>query len=266
MPLLRANETELHYELRGDGPPVLLIMGATGDGGAFERFADLLADEFTVITYDRRGNGRSSRPLGWDTTSPEEQAGDAACLLQALDLAPAAVFATSSAGVFGLALLLRHPESVRGAVLHEPALFRLFDDPQEVRAALTGLIKAGMESGGQPAALEAFIRFVAGDANWDRLGATLRERMLASAGTYFEVESGSFDTYLPEDEALATITAPVLLLVSDASLPAFGQAAGRLASRLGAEVARTPGTHFAYVDHPEQLAETVRPFLRRIGR
>ena len=182
-----------------------------------------------MISYDRRGNGRSPRPAGWETTSPEEQAGDAAGLLDALDLAPAAVFSTSSAGIFALAMLIRHPESVRGAVLHEPALFPLFDDPEEVRDTLTGLIREGMESGGQPAALERFIRFVAGDANWERLEPSVRERMLASAGTYFGVESGSFDTYLPEDEALGTIAAPVQLLVSDESLPAFGQAAERIA-------------------------------------
>jgi pimeloyl-ACP methyl ester carboxylesterase len=264
MPLQRANETELYYELRGDGPAILLIMGATGDGGAFARFADFLADEFTVITYDRRGNGRSPRPAGWETTSPEEQAGDAAGLLDALDLAPAAVFGTSSAGIFALALLIRHPESVRGAVLHEPALFPLFDDPEEVRDTLTALIREGMESGGQPAALERFIRFVAGDANWERLEPSVRERMLASAGTYFGVESGSFDTYLPEDETLGTIAAPVQLLVSEESLPAFGQAAERIASRLGVEVKRTPGTHFPYLDHPRELAETVRPFLRQV--
>jgi pimeloyl-ACP methyl ester carboxylesterase len=265
MSLQSANETELYYEVRGDGPPILLIMGATGDGGAFARFAGFLADEFTVITYDRRGNGRSPRPAGWETTSPEEQAGDAAGLLDALGLAPAAVFGTSSAGIFVLALLIRHPETMRGAVLHEPALFPLFDDPEEVRDTLTALIREGMESGGQPAALERFIRFVAGDANWERLEPSVRERMLASAGTYFEVESGSFDTYLPEDEALGTIAAPVQLLVSDESLPAFGQAAERLASRLGVEVKRTPGTHFPYLDHPRELAETVRPFLRQVS-
>jgi len=69
-----ANETELYYEARGDGPPLLLIMGASGCGGVFGRFAELLADEFTVVSYDRRGNGRSPRPADWHTTSPEEQA------------------------------------------------------------------------------------------------------------------------------------------------------------------------------------------------
>ena len=44
MPHLRANGTELHYEIRGTGPPVLLIMGGSGDGGHFDALAKLLAD------------------------------------------------------------------------------------------------------------------------------------------------------------------------------------------------------------------------------
>ena len=95
---MTANETELYYEVRGTGPPFLLIMGATGDGGHFDAFAELLADEFTVISYDRRGNGRSPAPTGWTTTSPEEQADDAAALLDVLGIGPAAVFGTSSGG------------------------------------------------------------------------------------------------------------------------------------------------------------------------
>ena len=106
MPLQRANEVELYYELRGDGPPLLLMMGASGYGGVLGRFAELLADEFTVVTYDRRGNGRSPKPAGWTATSPEEQADDAAALLAGLDLAPAAIFGTSSAGIFALAALM----------------------------------------------------------------------------------------------------------------------------------------------------------------
>jgi pimeloyl-ACP methyl ester carboxylesterase len=93
---ITVNGTALYHEVRGTGPPVLLIMGATGDGGHFDRLADRLADEFTVISYDRRGNGRSPAPAGWRTTSPEEQADDAAALLGALETGPAAIFGTSS--------------------------------------------------------------------------------------------------------------------------------------------------------------------------
>ena len=266
MSLQRANDAELYYELRGDGPPLLLMMGASGYGGVFGRFAEFLADEFTVVTYDRRGNGQSPKPAGWTATSPEEQADDAAALLAGLGLAPAAIFATSSAGIFALAALIRHPECVRGAVLHEPALFALFDDPNSVRNSLIQLVQGGMEEGGPARGFECFLRFGAGDANWERLEPGVQKRMLASADTYFGVESGAFDSYLPDEQTLASITVPVKLLVSEHSHAFFAEAAARLAERLGVEVSRTPGTHFPYLDHPQELAQTIRPFLRRVSR
>jgi pimeloyl-ACP methyl ester carboxylesterase len=239
-------------------------MGATGDCGHFDKLAELLANEFTVVSYDRRGNGRSPRPPEWGNTSPEEQADDAAALVDALELAPAAVYGSSIGANFALCLLIRHPEVVRGAVLHEPVLVRLYDDPN-ARGAVRALIQEGMEAGGPPAALERFRRYVAGDSNWENLEPGLRERMLASAETFFGVEVGSFENFLPDETTLAAITAPSLVLVSDGSLPVYAEAAGRLAERLGIEVTRTPGTHTAYHDHPYELAQTIRPFLRQVG-
>jgi pimeloyl-ACP methyl ester carboxylesterase len=265
MPMVSANGAQLYYELRGEGQPLLLIMGASGCGGVFDRLADLLAGERTVVTYDRRGNGRSPPPSSWETTSPQEQADDAAALLDALSLTPAVEFGTSSGGIFALAMLMHHPEAVRGAILHEPALFALFDDPGEARATVTEVVAAGMRAGGLPTAFESFIRFVATDANWEGLDAHVRQRMLASAGTYFEKEIGRFDTYLPDDQALAGISTPVQILVSEGSMPYFAQAAQRLAERLKIQTTPTPGTHFVYLDHPDELAQTVRPFLDKVG-
>ena len=190
MALLAVNGAELYHEVRGSGPPVLLIMGFTGDGGHFETLAELLADEFTVVTYDRRGNGRSPRPAGWAKTSPQEQADDAAALLAALDLGPAGVYGSSAGASFALCLTLRHPERVRCAVLHEPALVRLFDDPG-ARGAVTTLVQQAMTAGGPPAAQEQLFRWVAGDANWEGLQPALRQRIQATAETFFEAELGT---------------------------------------------------------------------------
>jgi|SRR5262245_66627125 len=55
MPTVNIHATEVYYEIRGAGPPVLLIMGASGDGGQFDAFAEQLADELT------RGTGRRYR-------------------------------------------------------------------------------------------------------------------------------------------------------------------------------------------------------------
>ena len=263
MPRVTVNGAELYFEVRGTGPPVLLIMGATGDGGHFDAFADLLADEFTVVSYDRRGNGRSPVPAGWQTTSPEEQADDAAGLLEALGTGPAAVFGTSSGGTFALCLLVRHPARVRGAILHEPGLYALVDF-DAVRGPQRALLQEALERGGPPAAVERLLCYVAGDDGWNRLTPALRERLRATAGTLFDVELGSYELYLPDEETLAALSTPVSLLVSENGLPFSPEITSRLGERLGVEVATTPGTHAAYHDHPYELAEAVRPFLREV--
>jgi len=114
-------------------------------------------------------------------------------------------------------------------------------------------------------AIERFYRFVAGDANWEGLDPELRERVRAGADTYLEIERGVIAGYLPGEPTLAAISTPVQLLVGEQSLPYFGQAAGRLASRLGVEITSTAGAHLGYLDHPVELAETMRPFLRAVG-
>jgi pimeloyl-ACP methyl ester carboxylesterase len=247
MPKVTVNGTELYYEIRGAGPPVLLIMGSTGDGGHFDTLADLLADEFTVVSYDRRGNGRSPIPPDWQTTSPEEQADDAAGLLNTLGTGRAAIFGTSSGGTFALCLTVRHPEWVRCLILHEPGLYALVDDFDAVRAPVRAIVKQAMEAGGPSVAVERFWRYVAGDDGWDRLEPELQERLRTTASTLFEVELGTYELYLPDDQTFSP------------------EITGRLARRLGVDVATTLGTHAAYHDHPRELAEVIRPFLREVS-
>jgi non-heme chloroperoxidase len=76
---------ELHYEDHGSGRPVLLIHGYPLDGNSWERQErDLLANGYRVVTYDRRGFGRSSKPsFGYDY---DTFAGDLKVLLDHLDL------------------------------------------------------------------------------------------------------------------------------------------------------------------------------------
>ncbi len=141
--LLEVNGANIYHERRGSGPSVLFIAGATGDGGHFQRVAELLSDEFTVVTYDRRGNSRSPRPGGWDGTSTEEQSDDAGALIEALGIVPAAVFGTSGGAIIGLDLVIRHPELVRGAILHDSAMFSVLPNPEEALGAIQQVVEGG---------------------------------------------------------------------------------------------------------------------------
>jgi len=55
---IEANGTTLYYERRGCGPALLFISGAAGDAADHAPTAELLAGEFTTVTYDRRGFSR----------------------------------------------------------------------------------------------------------------------------------------------------------------------------------------------------------------
>ena len=262
MPTIAVNGTDIYHEVRGKGAPLLFITGALGDASHFQRVADLLADEFTVVTYDRRGNSRSPRPAGWTATGPGEQADDAAGLLAALSLAPAAVYGNSSGAIMALNLVIRYPEVVRGAILHEPPLMSGVSHPEEVQAELEATVENGMAAGGPPAAAETFLRWAAGDANWEGLTPDQRERVRGNGETFFGLEIGKFEPYRPDDATLAAVSVPVQVIVSDGSAPFFAEAAVWLATRLGVEIVRTPGTHTPQFDHPSELAETIRSFLK----
>jgi pimeloyl-ACP methyl ester carboxylesterase len=261
MPMIQANGIELYHEVRGSGPPALFIMGATGDAGLFAKLADQLSDEFTIITYDRRATGRSPRPPGWTATSPEEQADDAAGLLRALEVDDAAVLGTSIGGVFALCLTVRHPGLVRGCVLHEPTLVRLYDDPDTLRR-VAAMAAAARAEGGPALAVERFWRLVAGDGSWADLDPALRDRMIATADTLLDAEFGHFEHYLPTDAEFAGLNAPIQLIVSEDGRAGQHQATARLSVLFGVPVERVPGTHASYWDHPTEMCAALRPFLR----
>jgi hypothetical protein len=154
---------------------------------------------------------------------------------------------------------------VRGTILHEPALFALLDDVEAVRAPLLARVRPAMQTGGPRAAVEPWWRYVAGDDGWNKLAPGLRERMRASSRTLFDIELGTYERYLPDDETLASIAPRVRLLISSDGLPACAEVARRLGERLGVELECTPGTHAAYHDRPRELAETIRPPLRQLS-
>ncbi len=90
-------DIQLYYEDRGEGTPVVLIHGWPLSGGSWERqSAALLASGHRVITYDRRGFGRSSAPdKGYDYNT---LARDTDTLIESLDLQDAAIFGFSMGG------------------------------------------------------------------------------------------------------------------------------------------------------------------------
>ena len=129
------------------------------------------------------------------------------------------MFGTSSGTIIAIWLALEHPGAIRGAVLHEPPLIGVLPDPDRLQAQLMPAIEPAMTSGGPRAAMEAFVRFVSGDAAVDALDLKLRERALANAATFFDIEFGVLETVVPDEKALASVRVPLVPTVSPGSPP-----------------------------------------------
>jgi pimeloyl-ACP methyl ester carboxylesterase len=261
---VQANGTELYYEARGDGPPLLLIAGGLADAGQFAALAEALAVRHRVVAYDRRGNSRSPAPAGWATTTVEEQADDAAALLEALAIPAASVYGHSIGAPIALDLALRRPELVDTVVLHDPALMSVLADPGAVLGVVGPLVEEAMAAGGPVAAADAFYRFAVGGA-LDALDPATWERMKADGAVLFGGEFQALSGWKVDEAALGRTRVPVLVLAGEVSPPFFREAADWLAARLVGAVEQVPGGHGAPYDHAADTAARVARFTEGAG-
>lgn len=254
--------SDLYHEVRGSGPAVLLVPGATGDAGHFTRAAERLSDEFTIITYDRRGNSRSAVGVdAADSATMGAQADDAATLIRACGFSQAVVFGTSGGAEVALELLARDPGVVRGAIIHEPPLIALLP-PQRGPDPLEPIFHLAQED--PRAALAAFIRLNSCDSAWAGLRPETRERMLGNADTFFHREIAEFLSYAPDAEVLRALKVPVVLVRSQDGLPFAAAVQAWLEAQLGVTGGVLTGHHAPYFDIPDVFAEELRPIFRQL--
>ena len=115
MPEVRSNGISIHYEERGSGDPLVLIMGLGAPGSRWEDHAACYARHFRCILVDNRGAGSSDQPEGPYTT--RMMAEDTAGLMQALGIESARVAGISMGSAIAQELALSYPEKVRSLVL-----------------------------------------------------------------------------------------------------------------------------------------------------
>ena len=115
MPTADANGIRIHYEVHGEGRPLLLILGLGADVSEYTALIDQLAARSRVIAFDNRGAGRSDKPDA--PYSIELMAADALGVMDALGVTRAGVLGISLGGRIALALALGHPERVERLIL-----------------------------------------------------------------------------------------------------------------------------------------------------
>ena len=106
----------LAYEVRGSGPPLVLIMGYRLNSSAWPvEFVEGLAEQFTVVLFDNRGTGLSDKPTSGYALS--NMAEDVIGLMGHLGITQSNVLGYSMGGAIAQELVCRHPERVSSLVL-----------------------------------------------------------------------------------------------------------------------------------------------------
>jgi pimeloyl-ACP methyl ester carboxylesterase len=269
----------LCYDVRsadGGTEPILLMVGSPMDAVGFTTLAGHFADR-TVVTYDPRGIGRSTREGGGEST-PDLHAEDLHRLISALG-GPVDVFASSGGAVNALALVARHPEQVRTLVAHEPPLCRLVPDAEQALAAVRGIRDTYDRAGFGP----AMAMFLVLTEHRGPVPADWAERIEfdpAAFGLPAE-DDGSRDDpllgqnlvtcthYAPDAAALRAASTRVVVGVGAESAGELAHSGGvGLAELLGVAAVTFPGSHggflggeYGMTGDPDNFAATLRAVL-----
>src|SRR3990170_7280586 len=131
MPRARVNGIQIHYREKGEGYPVFLVHGYTGNLRNWALQVPVISREFRMVSMDHRGHGHSDKPTEPEDYSLALMAEDAYGLLEELDIRECFVVGHSMGGMVTQHLVLAHPERVRALALVDTAA----DVPAALRKA-----------------------------------------------------------------------------------------------------------------------------------
>jgi pimeloyl-ACP methyl ester carboxylesterase len=226
-------------------------MGVSG----FAAIAPLLAEDYTVVTYDPRGFAHSSIENPDQDAEPDLLADDARRVLDAVGGEPAYVFGSSGGAVTGLALVTRHPGHVATLVAHEPPLALLLPEAEESRAGMEEIYDTYRASG-IGAAWQKFAGFT-GMNMGPPAAATPQPpsaESIAMSERFFGHGLMPITFYQADLPALESGSARVVVGGGKTSTGQFAErTAIALAERLGSPLVEFPGGHTGFISDPEDF-------------
>ena len=257
--------------------PVLLMVGSPMGAEGFATLAGHFPDR-TVVTYDPRGVGRSTRTATGEST-PDQHADDLYRLIRALGSGPVDIFASSGGAVNALALVARHPERVRTLVAHEPPAAQALPDREHALAAVAGIHRTYQRDGFGA----AMAKFIAVSGFRGEIPAGLADQPGPPPGAMGlpEGDDGSRDdvmfaqnlitcTHYEHDfDALRAASTRIVIGVGAESVGEMAHRGGEaVAARLGGTPVTFPSHHggflggeFGMAGDPEGFAKTLREVL-----
>jgi pimeloyl-ACP methyl ester carboxylesterase len=241
MPKLNRDGVEIHYEIHGSGPPLLLTHGYSSTAEMWQGQIDALAKHHQLVLWDMRGHGRSDYPDDAAAYSEAATVGDMAALLDEVGAENAIVGGLSLGGYMSLAFYRAHPDRVRALLIIDTGPGFKKDEAREAwnkRALETAdrFEREGLD------VLKSASRERSGVSHRDASGLARAARGMLTQRDARVIES------LPE------IKVPSLVVVG---------ASDYMAAKIpgAAKVVIPAAGHAVNIDQPQAFIEAVLPFL-----
>jgi pimeloyl-ACP methyl ester carboxylesterase len=281
--ILDTGDADIAYDVHGslptqDGRPALFMIGQPMCASGFDTLVSYLPDR-TVLTYDPRGLGRSTRRDGRVDNTPTTQAEDVHAIIETIGAGPVEMFGSSGGAVTALALVAAHPGDVITLVAHEPPLIPVLPDATAAERA-RARVREAYDANGLGAAMAAFIAMTSwrGEFTDDYFAQPAPDP--AALGMPSE-DDGSRDdplvsdrswaisSYRPDVDALAAAATRVVIAVGEESGDVFtGRTSIATADLLGQVATVFPSHHggfhggeSGYAGQPEAFARKLRDVL-----
>jgi pimeloyl-ACP methyl ester carboxylesterase len=249
MPKIDRDGVKIHYEVHGDGPPLILTHGYSSTSAMWQGQVAALSKHHRLILWDMRGHGQSDYPEDTKAYSEALTVGDIAALLDQVGARKAIVGGLSLGGYMSLAFYRAHPERVSALLIIDTGPGFKKDDAREVwnkRALDTAdrFEREGLE------ALKSASRERSTVSHRNAKGLAL-----AARGMLTQRDAGVMEV-LPE------IKVPSLVVVGADDTP-FLAASDYMAAKIpGAKKIVVPAAgHAVNIDQPQAFIEAVVPFL-----
>ncbi|MFI6921304.1 alpha/beta fold hydrolase [Nonomuraea spiralis] len=269
MTVLSVPGANLHYQVEGSGPVLLLSQSGEGDADRTVDLVPLLADTFTVVTYDRRGLSRSVLDPAAPPVTMADHADDVARLLAEVADGPALMAGFSMGAAIGLQVAASHPGVLGTLIAHEPVMPNLLPDAGRADhvAELTAIQQA-YAAGGLTAALPAITRHLGIDPAHDETedGLTpqpLTARRQANFGYFIGTEFTAVTKDALDPARLVHTGTRVIPAIGRTTRPSVHtyRCALALAELLGVEPVTLPGGHNGNTAFPHATARILKTLL-----
>lgn len=266
MPHAKVNGISIHYRETGEGFPIVLVHGFTGNLRNWALQVPALRGQYRLISMDLRGHGQSEKPTRPEDYSLEIMAEDVYALMDQLGVQECYLVGHSMGGMIAQHLVLAHPEPFRALVLVDTAA----EVPDGVRTQERArLIEIAREQGMEAVFEEQLKTNPMADQLREQpeMLEVWRQQFLLTSREAYIYCAQAIAGRRPLLDDLASIEIPTFIICGENDEP-FLEPSRRMHDRIpGSELVIIPGAgHTPQIEKPAEFNRALLGFLSRVSQ